>query len=251
MSDDHEIIPAEEVSVQPLAPPVTIGVDPVVSVLMQRPAISAEEVRDMLSAQREYRADMARQEFDQAFAALSVDLPRVIAKDKGVSYGSGNAYKYATLATILSEVKPVLAQYGFTVRWQTQVEGQSISVTCELRHRSGHIETNSLSGPPDSKGGKSQIQAIGSTVSYLSRYTLIASLGITTGDMPDADDRQRKAATGIDTNRNLRVLAKLRREYGIEAKEAEDHIGKPAKEWTSLDIESLANWLRERTVETK
>jgi hypothetical protein len=203
----------------------------------------------MLAMQREYRADMARQEFDHALEHLGKALPEVIAKNKDGGYGD-NQYKYATLGTILTDVKPVLSQHGFTTRWRTEMEGQVIRVTCELRHRSGHIEENWLSGPPDSRGGKTQMQAIGSTVSYLSRYTLIASLGITTGDMPDADERQKPSPTTVDELRNLRALAKLRREYGIDVEEAEEYLGR-VSDWTAADIARIPAWLESRKEEGK
>jgi len=242
----HEIVEAAAVQVTPRH--ATAGIDPVVAVLMQRPDVTADEVRDMLAAQREYRADLARQAFDDAFAALSLELPQVIAKDRGVSYGSGkgNAYKYATLSSILLAVKPALSAHGFTTRWRTSSEGNTVRVTCELRHRDGHVEETSLAGPPDMKGSKSAVQAIGSTTSYLERYTLIASLGITTGDMPDADERrpeQQRDPASIDAKRTADLLTALRKRH-VPADEAEQWIGRPHAEWTTGDLTAIWAWAR-------
>jgi hypothetical protein len=237
MVDDHDIVPANTVALERDTAPV----DPVVAVLMQRPNVTPDEVRDMLAAQREYRADVARQAFDDSFAALSVDLPRVIGKDRGVSYGRGEAYRYATLANILSQVKPVLASYGFTIRWRTENDGNAIRVTCELRHRDGHLESCYLAAPPDSKGSKSAVQAIGSTVSYLERYTLCATLGITTGDTPDADDAPPVDPDGIDPQRTAKAITWLRRRE-IDVADAEAYLNKPPATWTHSDLDDLKAW---------
>ena len=49
----------------------------------------------------------------------------------------------------------------------------------------GHQECTSLSAFPDESGGKNSIQAIGSTVSYLERYTLLSITGLSTQDQDD------------------------------------------------------------------
>jgi hypothetical protein len=44
----------------------------------------------------------------------------------------------------------------------------------------GHHEETTLSSSPDDSGGKNSIQAIGSAVTYLQRYTLLALTGLAT-----------------------------------------------------------------------
>jgi ERF superfamily len=51
-------------------------------------------------------------------------------------------------------------------------------VTCILTHQMGHSEETTLAGAPDNSGSKNSIQAIGSTVTYLERYTLLAATGL-------------------------------------------------------------------------
>ena len=63
-----------------------------------------------------------------------------------------------------------------------------ITVTCIVSHLDGHSESTTMSASADKTGGKNEVQAIGSTVTYLQRYTLIGSLGITTAD-DDMDAR--------------------------------------------------------------
>jgi hypothetical protein len=103
-----------------------------------------------------------------------------------------------------------------------------------------------MSAPPDNSGSKNPIQAIGSTQSYLQRYTALALLGIATKDMPDADDPPEPADDIVDAERNLNAVSHLRKR-GISVREAEDHLKKSVKEWTIKDLPILWAWLREPT----
>ena len=51
-------------------------------------------------------------------------------------------------------------------------------MTCILSHKAGHSEETTLAGPADASGSKNAIQAIGSTLTYLQRYTLVQALGL-------------------------------------------------------------------------
>ena len=49
-------------------------------------------------------------------------------------------------------------------------------MTCVVSHRLGHSEENTLTAGRDESGNKNNIQAVGSTITYLQRYTLKAAL---------------------------------------------------------------------------
>src|SRR5690606_35194749 len=70
------------------------------------------------------------------------------------------------------------------------------SVTCVITHELGHSERTTLSAAPDESGGKNSIQAVGSTVTYLQRYTLMAATGLAAKDMDD-DGRKAEPAETI------------------------------------------------------
>ena len=55
-------------------------------------------------------------------------------------------------------------------------------VTCFLQHVLAHQESVTLEGPNDDSGSKNQIQATGSTITYLERYTLLAVSGMAVRD---------------------------------------------------------------------
>ena len=83
-----------------------------------------------------------------------------------------------------------MAAHGLSYRFRTIQDG-AIKVTCILSHKSGHSEENTLSGPADASGSKNAIQAIGSTLTYLQRYTLTQALGLAASD--DDDGRSAEA----------------------------------------------------------
>jgi len=85
---------------------------------------------------------------------------------------------YAGLAETISEISEAMINNGLSHSWKTGQDETSISVTCCVTHVLGHQECTTLREFPDKSGSKNAIQAIGSTVSYLQRYTLFSILGL-------------------------------------------------------------------------
>lgn len=97
----------------------------------------------------------------------------------------GHNCTYAGLAETIEQITPLLAECGLSHRWETKQEGGSIVVTCHLTHVDGHSESATMSSGADTSGQKNQIQAIGSAISYLQRYTLYAVCGLASREMDD------------------------------------------------------------------
>lgn len=150
------------------------------------------QLERLMDLQLRWEANEARKAFVAALSAFKSNPPRIL-KDKSVNAGQAK-YKHASLANIVREVTPALARHQLSATWCTTQsdDGQLITVSNTITHALGHSETVTLSGPPDKSGAKNAIQMVGSTVTYLSRYTLLANLGLATEDMDDVD--QRKAA---------------------------------------------------------
>ena len=146
-----------------------------------------------------FQAACAKRAFTAALTAARSELPTIV-KNQQVSYGS-TKYKYEDLAEIAELVSPVLAKHGLSFRWRTD-SGQpgEVAVTYVLEHVDGHSEDTTLSGPYDQSGGKNAIQAIGSCVTYLQRYTLKAALGIAAAR--DDDGQQGRADKAPPTRAN-------------------------------------------------
>jgi hypothetical protein len=138
-------------------------------------------------------ATQARKAFVTALNAFKADPPAIF-KNKQVSFGGAGktAYKHATLDNVSGAIGAGLAKVGISHRWETeQMEGGLIRVTCVLTHAMGHSERVPLQAMPDTSGSKNSIQAVGSTVTYLQRYTLLAATGMAVQDQDD-DGRQGK-----------------------------------------------------------
>ncbi|MGN6770660.1 MAG: ERF family protein [Rhizobiaceae bacterium] len=175
-------------------------------------------VKEMLAMSRELAAEQARRAFDAAVSSAKADIPII-----GKNATGHNSKRYADFAAYAAALKPILAKYGLSYRFRTE-QTDKISVTCVLSHKDGHSEENTLSGPADSTGSKNAIQAIGSTLTYLQRYTLIQALGLAA---TEDDDGQRSEQTEDD--------------HPIDAKQIE-MIEKAIKE-TNTDTEKFLEWL--------
>ena len=149
---------------------------------------SLEQLEKLLELQIRYEKNEARKSYHDAMARFKVSPPR-IDKDRHVKYslktGGTTEYHHATLANVTEKINSALSAQGLSASWVTDQDGDKIKVTCKITHNLGHSEETSLSAAADASGSKNPIQAIGSTVSYLQRYTLLALTGLATFDMDD------------------------------------------------------------------
>ena len=167
-----------------------------------------EMLEKLFALQERWEKNEARKAFDKAIAQAKAELP-IIVKNREVSFGAGRtSYKHEDLAEIAKTIVPVLSKYGLSYRWRTNVTDKAIVVTCIVSHDGGHSEETNLPAPADTSGSKNAIQAIGSTVTYLQRYTLKAALGLAAAKDDDGmaaggngkpaetiDDKQKPAET--------------------------------------------------------
>lgn len=178
--------------------------------------MAPEMIEKLMGLQERYEANQARKEYDHAMAAAKAEIPPII-KNRKVGFDSKDKqsrvdYKHEDLAEIARTVDPILAKHGLAYRWRVSSEiNKPISVTCVVSHRLGHSEENGLTAGADSGAGKNSIQAIGSTVTYLQRYTLKASLGLSV-----ANDDDGKASETIEyiTDEQTANLKKLIEDTG-------------------------------------
>ena len=144
-----------------------------------------DKLEKLLTLQERYDAMEAKKAFNRAMSDFKANPPK-IDKDRTVSYGN-TKYNHASLANVTDKINCELSKYGLSSSWSVKQNG-TISVTCKITHVKGHFEETTLTAASDTSGSKNPIQAIGSTLSYLERYSLLALTGLATFE--DDDDGQ-------------------------------------------------------------
>jgi len=135
------------------------------------------EIAQLVELQKSMKADAAKEAFVRAMAEFKRNPPQIV-KDVQVSF-SGTHYKHADLARASDAISAALLEHGLMHNWETEtLENGKCRVTCIITHVDGHSERASMEAAPDTSGAKNSIQAQGSTVSYLQRYTLLSVVGI-------------------------------------------------------------------------
>jgi hypothetical protein len=161
-----------------------------------------EIIEKFMDLQDRHERNQARKAFDAAIADAKQEIPPII-KNRRVFFEAKSAgakntdYRHEDLGEIARTVDPILGRFGLSYRWRTKaVPNEPVTVTCILSHRGGHFEENSLSAGRDESGNKNAIQAIGSTVTYLQRYTLKAALGLAASNDDDGQAAGQEVVQG-------------------------------------------------------
>lgn len=147
--------------------------------------LDIDKLAKLMELQREYNADLARKAFFTALMEFQSVVPE-IRKNKKVSFttqsGGKTEYFFAPLADVVRQIKDACKECGLSYRWEINDTKEEIKVTCLVTHVDGHTERTTTTAAPDGSGSKNQIQARGSAIEYLKRYTLIGALGLSTAD---------------------------------------------------------------------
>jgi hypothetical protein len=179
---------------------------------------SIETLTKLMELQERWDKNQARKAFDEALADAKSEIGPIF-KNKTVSHGQGKAqFRHEDIAEIARTVGEPLAKHGLSYRWRTSTEGNLVSVTCIISHRLGHSEENTLISSPDVGQARNAIQAVGSAITYLQRYTLKAALGLAASDDDDGraagngpviTDDQATEIMGLITDTNSNVVKML------------------------------------------
>lgn len=162
--------------------------------------LDIEKLGKLMELQKQWQADEARKAFFAAFTDFQSECPD-IRKTKAVGFESKNAgsvsYSFAPLADIARQIAKPMKAHNLSYRWEIQDDNTNIRVTCIVSHIDGHSEKTTMSSTADTSGSKNPIQARGSAIEYLKRYTLTGALGISTADS-DIDGRMGEYDTDVD-----------------------------------------------------
>jgi hypothetical protein len=162
-----------------------VGVDAMIAKAIEKDNIDA--IEKLLMLKERVDKENARKSFKDAFAQWQAEKPD-IKRTKTVSFGN-TKYSYAPLSSIQKQVDQILSKVGLLYRWEQEQKNSKINITCIVSHVHGHEERTVLEADNDTSGNKNSIQSVGSTVTYLKRYTLEAALGLSS----DYDDDGKEA----------------------------------------------------------
>lgn len=144
------------------------------------PTFDVAKLDQLLQVKERWDAAEAKRAFVAALNAFKKDPP-TLTKNKQVKYGQGERvtdYRHATLDQVSAVIGKALSLVGITHRWDVVQADSTIRVGCILTHERGHSERVEIVGVADASGSKNAIQAVGSTITYLQRYTLLAATGM-------------------------------------------------------------------------
>lgn len=167
---------------------------------MQRENFDIAVLEKLVELQEKMEDRAAVKSFNRDFSLMMAEIP-VIAK---TGFNKFQSTHFAKLEDIVETTRPILSKYGFSVTYkQTQdmVTGDSsgcicmMTVTCVLKHRDSHEESNQIVLPIALIKGQTPIQAMGMGSTYGRRYTLMQALNI--------------ATAGQDTDGTLADFAKV------------------------------------------
>lgn len=194
-----KIEPVENMQLAPAASE-SAAILSVIERMAMNPEIDPDRIERFIVLKERIDAAAAKKAFDAAVAQAKATIPPAEKNSTG-----HNSKRYADFYAYARVVDPIISALGLSYRFKT-AQSDRITVTCVLTHEGGHSEENSLAGPPDASGSKNAIQAIGSTLTYLQRYTLVQALGLAAaGD----DDGQAAGAGEAITEKQVMDLNDL------------------------------------------
>lgn len=139
------------------------------------PNTDVQKLRALLDMGREVRAENAQALFNEAMFRVQAELQpmvrsrRVDLVDKdGKSKGH---YNFLPLEDIDEDVRPLLVKNNMWQTFTTEPRADGgLMMTSIVGHTAGHTQTAKLGLPLDTGPGRNNLQAYGSTASYLRRY---------------------------------------------------------------------------------
>jgi hypothetical protein len=186
--DDKHIPTAAAV---PMAPPHATLMA-IIERAANMPEFDLDRLEKLLVLKERWDLNEARNAYIEAMAKFKKDPPKIL-KNKHVAYrnkaGGLTEYDHASHSEVVEKIGAALAKHGLSFSWGVNQTDTGIEVTCAVTHIKGHIERCSMKAMADQSGGKSDIQALASAVTYLQRYTLLAATGLTSADVDDDDGR--------------------------------------------------------------
>jgi ERF superfamily len=175
---------------------VTLAPDAPLTSLIERasrdPNFDVGKFEVLVRLQMEVSAKEAVRSFNRAMAAAQSEMQPVLRDATNVHLRN----KYATLAAIDADMRPIYTSHGFSVRFGSAPSPRDgdMRVTITVAHADGYFEVNYLDCPTSmlgSQGGRTQmtsVQQVGAVVTYLRRYLQTMAFNVVLSDDVGDDD---------------------------------------------------------------
>lgn len=124
------------------------------------PNVDVAKMEQLYRLHQEIAAEQRKIAFMAAMARLTPKLPEI------GKHGTSHHGKYARLEDIDRAIRPLIAEEGFSLSFDSTPMDGKVRVTCRLSHADGHSETKQIDLPLDNSGSKNGAQSVISTVSY-------------------------------------------------------------------------------------
>ena len=144
------------------------------------PRAGVEKLERIMGMYDRLKAKEAELAYNAAKGRIQRKLARIrIVKNRSALYevgkgkpSKGTSFKYAPLEEIDKHLRPLLVEEDMDLSYSDEPrEDGRILIRGRLKHLpSGHFEDSFMPAPLDTTGGKSDVQAVGSTNSFLRRY---------------------------------------------------------------------------------
>ena len=184
------------------------------------PGTNVEKLERMIGMYERLQAREAELAYNAAKGRILKKLAGIeIVKNRSALYeidngkpqkGSYEAFKYAPLEEIDKHLRPLLAEEDMDLCYSDEpLEGGSILIRGRLKHLpGGHYEDSFMPAPADTTGGKSEVQAVGSTNSFLRRYVACNIFNIVV--VGDDDDGTGGTIDEIQTKTIVELIKKAK-----------------------------------------
>lgn len=139
-----------------------------------------ETMERLMAMRRELKEEWAKEEYNRAMATFQSKCPII---DKNAVAGNAQyGYKYATLDHIVSTVRDLLSECGFSYTFDSEKTDHSLITICHVKHTAGHSESSRFEINVDTGAKMNISQKDGSASTYGKRYAFCNAFGILTGD---------------------------------------------------------------------
>ncbi len=165
--------------------------------LASTPGINTEMVDRLIAWHEREQARQAMEAFNVAMSAAQGEIRAVVRN----AYNDQTRSRFATLEAVDEAIRPIYTKHGFRLSFtETPDGGAEMRISCIVA-RGSHVETYSLPALPDMTGpkgapNKTQVQGVGSTVSYLRRYLTCLVFNVATRDDNDGNRQRSGGAEG-------------------------------------------------------